>query len=289
MKTFQVIQIVVAYLICTACFAQDSVRFRGDVGFAYRHIEKGDTLSENGNRPYPMQSVYKFPLALAVLRQVDLGVLSLDQKVHIAKEDYFPTWSPLMKKYPEANVDISLREILQTTISESDNIGCDLLFNLIGGPKKVNFYIHSLGITDMVIANTEREMHENPKLQFENWSSPRAMVQLLDLFFQKKILKRTTHKFLWDGMVATYLGKNRMKGLLPANTMVAHRTGTGAPDENGLLGAVNDVGIITLPDGKHLAIAVFVTRTPEDVKNAERKIAQVTKGAYDRFTPPAKK
>jgi beta-lactamase class A len=257
--------------------------FSGEVGVAVVHIEKKDTFSVNGNTAFPMQSVYKFPLALAVLRQVDQGTLSLDQMVHVAREDYFPTWSPLMKKYPEGNVDISLREILQATISESDNIGCDLLFNLVGGPKKVDFYIHSLGVKEMSILNTEKEMHQDWNLQFKNWSTPVAMSELLNLFFQKKILQPATHQFLWDAMVTTYLGPNRIKGQIPAGTIVGHRTGTGGPNEKGINGAINDVGIVTLPDGKHFAITVFISNTPEDVKKAEAVISDITKLVYDHF------
>jgi beta-lactamase class A len=263
--------------------------FTGDVGVAVMHIEKKDTFSVNGNRHFPMQSVYKFPLALAVLRQVDQGTLSLDQMVHVAREDYFPTWSPLMKKYPEGNTNIPLREILQATVSESDNIGCDLLFNLVGGPKKIDFYIHSLGVKEMSIANTEEEMHQDWNLQFKNWSTPVAMTELLNLFFQKKILQPTTHQFLWDAMVATYLGPNRIKGQIPAEAVVAHRTGTGAPNDKGINGAINDIGIVTLPDGRHFAIVIFVSNTPEDVKKAEALIAGITKVVYDHFSPLYKK
>lgn len=273
--------------------AQDSLRskinrvtqkFRGDVGVAILHLENGDTLSINGDRAYPMQSVYKFPLSLAVLRQVDQGVLSLDKKVHITKENYFDTWSPIMKKYPEANVDLPISDLIRYVAGESDNVGCDLLFDVIGGPKKVDFYIHSLGVKDMAIVTTEREMHLTPKVQYENWSSPRAMVQLLNLFHHKKILQPTTHQLLLDAMVNTYLGKKRIKGKLPEGTTVAHRTGTGAPDENGNLTAVNNVGIVTLPNGKHFAIVVFITNTPEDSTTAETVIAEISRITYDHFS-----
>jgi beta-lactamase class A len=277
--------------------AQDSLRikiervtkkFRGDIGVAILHLENGDTLSVNGERAYPMQSVYKFPLSLAILRQVDQGVLSLDKKIHIAKENYFDTWSPIMKKYPEANVDLSVSELIQYVAGESDNVGCDVLFDVIGGPKKADFYIHSLGVKDLAIVSTEREMHETPKIQFENWSSPRAMVQLLNLFYQKKILQPATHQLLWDVMVNTYLGKGRIKGKLPVGTIIAHRTGTGAPDENGNMTAVNDVGIVTLPNGNHFAIVVFITNTPEDTTTAEAAIADISRTAYDHFSAAKK-
>ena len=84
-----------------------------------------------------MQSVYKYPLALAILNQVDKGIFSLEQKIHIKKEDLLPdTWSPLRKKYPDGNADITLDELLNITVSQSDNNGCDILFRLIGGTEE---------------------------------------------------------------------------------------------------------------------------------------------------------
>src|SRR3989337_4571204 len=69
---------------------------KADVGVAIKHMENGDTLTFSGRRPFPMQSVFKFPLAIAVLNQVDKGKLSLQQKVSIKKEDFIPnTWSPI--------------------------------------------------------------------------------------------------------------------------------------------------------------------------------------------------
>lgn len=295
MKKKQHLIVIFIFCLFFGCqvHAQDSLRtkinrvterFRGDIGVAILHLENGDTLSVKGDRAYPMQSVYKFPLSLAILRQVDQGILSLDKKIHIAKENYFDTWSPIMKKYPDANIDLPVSDLIQFVAGESDNVGCDVLFDVIGGPKKVDFYIHSLGVKDMAIVSTEREMHETAKAQYENWSSPRAMIQLLDLFYQKKILKPATHQVLWDAMVNTYLGKARIKGKLPEGTIVAHRTGTGSPDENGKMSAVNNIGIVSLPNGNHFAIVVFITNTPEDTATAEAAIAEISRIAYDHFS-----
>jgi beta-lactamase class A len=89
---------------------QDIIRASGEkVAVAIMGLEDKDTLTVNGRSHCPMQSVYKLPLGMAVLKQVDLSILSLDQKIHITKKDLLPnTWSPLQKKYPEGNVDVPL-------------------------------------------------------------------------------------------------------------------------------------------------------------------------------------
>ena len=252
------------------------------VGVGIRHVESGDTLTIHGNDHFPMQSVYKFHLALAVLADVDQGKLALNEKVFIRKEDYFPTHSPIADKYPDGNVKLTIGELLSHTVSTSDNIGCDILFKLVGGPKEVEAYIHGLGVRDIAIVNTEREMHQDWDAQFKNWSTPQAMAQLLHLFYQKKILSPQSSDFLVKIMEQTSTGKNRIKGHLPAGTVVAHKTGMGGNDA-GVISAMNDVGVVTLPSGGHFAIALFVTNPKDSIETVEAVMASISKLVFDRF------
>jgi len=256
-----------------------------DVGVAVLNLDTGDTLTLRGRGHFPMQSVFKFPLAIMVLREVDKGTLRLDQKIHLRKEDLLPnTWSPMAVKYPEGDVDIALSEILRYTVSQSDNNGCDILFRLVGGPGKVNDFVHSLGITQMAIVATEAEMHQAWSVQFTNWCEPGAMAMLLKQFDRGNILSALSREFLWKIMVETSTGPKRIKGLLPAATVVAHKTGTGDYNAEGVMGAINDAGIMVLPDGSHVAVVVYISRTKEkDVARLESVIAQISRAVYDRY------
>ena len=255
-----------------------------EVGVALMDLQDRETLVFNGRGQFPMQSVFKFPLALAVLHQVDEGKLSLDQKILVKKEAYIPkTWSPLAKKYPEGNVELSIRELLAYTVSESDNNGCDILFDLLGGPGQVHAYVRSLGVKGINIVHTEAEMHQGWEPQFKNWSHPKAMLQLLDKAYRQNILSESSYQLFWKMMEDTPTGPNRLKGLLPSGTVVAHKTGTGGQNGAGEIGAVNDVGIIKLPNGKELALVVFVTKTKVDYPKLEEVIARISKAAYDYY------
>jgi beta-lactamase class A len=281
------------FSISYTAFAQkDSLRIKisniirplkAEVGVAIKLLEGNDTLSINGKKHFPMQSVFKFPQAMAVLHQVDLGKLSMDQKIGIAKKDIFPTHSPLAKKYPEGNADVPLSELLYATVSVSDNVGCDILFRLIGGCKTVDKYIHDLGIKDIAIAHTEKEMHAAWDVQFKNWSTPLAMTQLLEILYNKKKLSAESHNFLWRAMVESPTGPRRIKGLLPKETVVAHKTGTGNFNDQGVLGAVNDVGIINLPNGKHLVVVIFISRSTEKDTRLEDAMAEIAKAVYQHY------
>lgn len=256
---------------------------KGTVGVAIMGLEDRETFLFNENLRYPMQSVYKFPLAMAVLDQVDKGKLSLNQKIRVTPKDLLPnTWSPIREKYPKGNVDLKLSEILSYTVSQSDNNGCDILFRLLGGPKKVDAYVQSLGVKSIVIAATEEEMHKAWNVQFTNWCKPRAMLRLLDILYKGKALSKTSNDFLWKIMTETTSGPNKIKGLLPKNALVAHKTGL-SDTKDGILAATNDAGIMTLPNGEHVAIVVFVSNTPVDEKTRDGVIAQISKAAWDYF------
>lgn len=255
-----------------------------DIGVSICGIENNDTLSINGNSRYPMQSVYKFHIALAVLHKVDKGEFALNQMIFIKKIDLLPnTWSPLREKYTDGNVALPLSEILKYTVAQSDNNGCDILLRLIGGAKVVDNFIRSLGIKDVSIVATEEEMHKTWDVQFRNWTTPNAATQLLFKFYNDKILSEGSFRFLWKVMTETTTGTTRIKNQLPTGTLVAHKTGTSGTNKEGVMAAVNDIGIVTLPDGNHFAICVFVSNSSEGEAVNDKIIADIAKATWNYF------
>lgn len=257
---------------------------KADVGVSVHGIDSKDTITVNGDKHYPMQSVFKFHIAMAVLNQVDKGKLSLSQKIHIKKSELLPdTWSPIRDAHPKGDVILPLSEIIKYTVAQSDNNGCDILMRLIGGPKPINDYIHSLGIKDVAIKANEEEMHKEWDVQFLNWSTPKAVTDLLVKFYTKKVLSKESFNFLWKTMVETSTGTNRLKGQLPKGTVVGHKTGTSDTNKQGVTSAINDVGIVKLPNGKHYAIAVFVCNTRENEATNDKIISDISKLVWDYF------
>jgi beta-lactamase class A len=253
-----------------------------DVGISVMDLRTNDTLSIHGNNRFPMQSVFKFHIALAALKLVDEGKLSLDKKYHVTKEHYFKTWSVLMRAHPEANVDVTLKELIVWTVMNSDNVACDMMLDILGGPSTVQELIKSLGINDISIVATEREMHQDWNVQFTNWTTPNATARLLKLFYDGKILSKDNNELLWQAMIDTPNAPKRLKGMLPEGTTVARKPGTG--DSNGeLYGAVNDVGILLLPNGKKIIVAAFVTRGRGEFKALEEGIARMSRAIYDYY------
>jgi beta-lactamase class A len=259
------------------------------VGVSIRGIESEDSLNINGEIHFPMQSVFKFHIALAVLDKIDRGELSLDQEIFISKSELLPnTWSPIRDKYPDGNIKLTLAEIIKYTVAISDNNGCDILLKIIGGTEEVEKYIHKLGIHDISITYNEEEMHKNWDAQFSNWTTPIAATDLLVAFYIKNILSDSSFNFLLKTMIETSTGKNRIKGQLPEGTIVAHKTGSSGTNNKGITAAANDMGIITLPDGKHFAISVFVTNSKENDKTNEKIISDIAKITWDYFVSQTK-
>ncbi len=257
---------------------------KGIVGVSIMGLESRDTLSVSGDARLVMHSVMKFPIALTVLHWVDSGKLTLDKKIHIKKKDLPKTYSPLRDKYPDGNVDVSIADLLSYMVSLSDNDACDILLKVIDGPKTVQDYMLHLGIRGIAVRASEADMASSWELQYTNWCKPKEATILLDKFYKGEILSKPNTEFLYKILTETSTGPHRIKGLLPAGTVVAHKTGTSPTNDSGLSPATNDVGIITLPNGKHLAISIFVCNSTDDEATRDAVIAKIAKAAYDHYS-----
>ncbi len=245
-----------------------------------------DTVSINGDRFFPMQSVFKFHIGLAVLSQVDKGMFSLDQIIEIHKDELLPgLYSPIREEYPDG-ANLKLSEVIQYTVSQSDNVGCDVLLRLIGGTKTVDDYFLNNNIKDVSIKFNEEEQQSDWDLQFQNRTTPNAASETLAKFYynEGRLFSEESYDFIWKTMKETETGANRIKGQLPEGTIVAHKTGTSGISKEGLTAAVNDIGIVFLPDGKYFYISIFVSNSRESAETNEKIIADIAKASWDYFT-----
>jgi beta-lactamase class A len=128
-------------------------------------------------------------------------------------------------------------------------------------------------------------MGQDLSLQYQNWATPESVLVLLRALHEGRGLSAESRELLLKLMTETPTGPRRIKGRLPAGTVVAHKTGTSVT-ENGLTAATNDVGLVTLLDGRHMAVAVFVSDSPAEVTVREDVIAQISLAAWDWSTRP---
>lgn len=258
---------------------------KGKVGVYAVEIETDRSVYMEPNERFAMQSVYKLPIAMAALRYVEKGKIDLDEKVGVARTDLVgrEQHSPLRDEHPNG-AEVTVRELLRLAVSESDGTASDVLMDLIGGAKNVQAYLDELGIVEMIIKNSEKEIGASWRTQYDNWASPEAAVALLTALEKGEGISRENREILLEFMTRSPTGEKRLKGALPAGTVVAHKTGASAT-RDGVTAATNDIGIISLPNGGHIAIAVFLGDSIADEKSREAVIAKIAKAVWDKWCP----
>ena len=224
-----------------------------DVGIAALDLKTGEMVNVRGDAPFPMASTVKVAIAANYLAQVEHGRRSLDDRIG----------------------GRSARALMEAMIIHSDNHATDLLLRDLGGPKTVQNWFGQQGISGMRI---DRNIAQLLAAKRDLWdvrdsSTPRAMVELLRRLDSGELLQPSGRSYLLGLMARCMTGKNRMRGLLPAGVRVENKTGT-------LSGLTSDVGYMTLPDGRRLAVAFFARRGA----NRPYTIAQAARAIYDGFT-----
>ncbi len=246
-----------------------------EVAIAVIHVETGRSVAVEGAKKLQLYSVFKVPLAIAVLKAVEDKTISLDQKLHVSPADVAPgsQYNTDLWRQP---VEKTVAELLEFSIVRSDNTSSDKLMQLIGGPAVVTQRMRALGFSDIDIVTTVRDFAATGKNP--NVGTPADLARLLTQL-QKGELVQPVNAALLLGFLerARTGGERRLRANLPAGTQVAEKTGSGTA-------ATNDIGLITLPDGKgHLAIAVLISGTKSKTEAQEKLIAEMARAAYDAF------
>jgi len=241
---------------------------------------------KNGAQHFPMQSVFKFHIAIVMLSEIEKGKFTLDQPIEIKKTDLqVKTWSPIRDKYPNGTT-LTIREIIQYTVSQSDNNGCDILLQLLGGPMVVENYFKEKRFSDISIQINEAQMHTKWNEQFKNWITPYTSNAILHQFIRETqtFLNPIHQAFLLETMINTTTGMGRLKGLLPPNAVVAHKTGSSGANKKGITAAANDIGIVYVDKENWYVISVFVTQSSEIETVNDQIIAEINKAVWDYFS-----
>jgi beta-lactamase class A len=291
----------------------------GTVGVAVVHLESGRAAYLNRGERFPMASTVKVPLAVQLLTRVDRGEVRLDSMITIRPGDLHPGSGTLTDLFSQPGVALSVRNLMELMLRISDNSATDVLLRTAGGGSAVNARLAALGVTgmradrptvrliadyvgvydlpgdDVPIAEFSRRSRavtdsgrRAALVKFatdpRDTSTPEAMAVLLGKIHRREGLSERSAALLLDIMTRSTTGAERIKGMLPPGTSVAHKTGSLGPAQ-GIPGyrTVNDVGIITLPnDAGHLVMVGFV-KDADDAAMGERAIAHIARAAYDYF------
>ena len=254
---------------------------QGRIGVAAIDLASGRSLSVLGTQPFPLASTSKIAVVATFLDGVDRGRFRLS--------DQFPLMIPVPSpKFSSAEAParpgamVSAERLIELAITRSDNNATDALLAAIGGPSEVNRWLNRAGISgmrmDRTIATLVRDdgaINPAVSVDLRDSSTPLAMVELLSGLYNGQWLSPGSRSVLLGAMSRCVMGKRRMPAQLPADARLAHKTGT-------LFNTSSDVGIIETPDGRAMAVAVYVTGQGGK-PGREARIASITRAIYDGY------
>lgn len=237
-----------------------------------------------GNKKHPLLSVFKYCVAVKVLDKLENEKISLDTNITIEKDMIDPgLYSPMLKRYTTFPFSISIGELLEYAVSQSDNNACDILISYSGGIQSLNSFIHNIGFDDIEILVNEKEMNADITKQYLNRAYPRDIVKLMKFIREDGLLSDNSKVFLDKIMINTVTGENKLKGELPENTVVGHKTGSSSRTAEGLKIADNDAGYVILPDGTVYYITVMIKDSKMSDEDNAKTISEISKIIYEYF------
>jgi len=284
----------------------------GVLGVGLMNLESGQAFLFNDDRPFPMQSVFKLPLGAAALAEADAGRVALSERLVLLEEQLSPPFSPIAAAWPGRR-DYTVQELLEAAVTDSDNTAADVLMKRIGGPGMVTAWLAARRLQGIRVDRYEREfqpaVYGMPSFR-PAWrandafaaaraavppatrlaamraymsdprdtATPRGMLEFLQMLDRQELLSPLSTQRLLTLMNRTTRGAGRIRAGLPEDAFLAHRPGTSGVDQ-GISTAHNDVGILTLADGRAYALAVFLSGSTLDEAGRDRVIAQVAGAA----------
>jgi beta-lactamase class A len=254
---------------------------QGRIGVAAYDLTSGRSVAVLGDQPFPFASTIKVAIAATFLEQVDAGRFRLSSS--------YPLMVPLpSRKFAGAVAPVragnyySAESLINMSLTRSNNQATDALLAAVGGPAAVNDWLRRTGNVgvhiDRDIATLVRDDGAiNPATTIDSRDSatPMAMVRMLTGLYQGRWLSSQSRGFLLDTMGRCETGKNRIRALMPEGLVIAHKTGT-------LSNTSSDIGIISMPDGRAIALAIYVTGQSNKA-GRDWRIAEIARSIYEGY------
>ena len=289
---------------CVMSAIQDFMAHTGGVvGVSAKHLETGEHVSHNADTVFFTASTLKVPLLVELYRQVDAGIIDVDQRIDLTDALRVPG-SGVLKELA-SGVQPTVHDLAMLMIIISDNTATDILYNRVGGDN-INNTMQQLGLTHTHIPMTCRELLysitgldvENPTHTYQlasdrlkkrefvleddgfseeksDVSSPNDMCRLLELIYDGEILSPQSREAVLDILKRQQLS-TVIPHALPPGTMVAHKTGS-------YHSVRCDVGIVFAPTGPYTVAIMAKQMTDGDRLSVDASLAAISRAVYDEF------
>ncbi len=252
--------------------------------------DSGTVFACNDTVRLPLLSVFKFPLAMAVLDRMGRQGTGLDTVFLLTPDDLREhTYSPLRDRHPTRRAAVRMDSLLIYSVALSDNNACDVLLRYVGGPRAVERYVRRLGIRDFSLSATEADMHRDSRRVYDNAASAAAVSRLFRLLLRGEAPVGPYGPFLCRVLEQTSTGADKLRAGLPADVRLGHKTGSSDRRPDGVKVADNDAGYVVLPDGRRYYVTVLVAHSPATDAGNAALIAHVAREVHALLTtsPPA--
>ncbi len=276
---------VAAPVIQAGLSKAELAKVKGEVGVAMVDTSRKKQFMLNQSKQFPMQSVCKLPISIAVLRLADEGKLSVQEKITIRKTDVLKSLrSPIKDAVDAGKTEFTIRELITRTICDSDNTTSDLLIKRAGGTGEIARLLSEAGIKGVRVDRSESVMQpDSMKISKflqdpRDTAAPESMIDLLQKLYGGSLLSKESTALILEDLFNCRTGVTRLKAGLPRGWKLAHKTGTGA-DVSGQNAGTNDVGVIVGPKGQTIYIAVFTKGSRAKLKVREALMAKIASKA----------
>jgi beta-lactamase class A len=287
----------------------------GVLGLGVGLISSEAAWTSDAVNRYPMQSVFKAPLAAAALSEVDAGRLKLNEPITITQLDLSPPASAIDASWPTPpdhhTLTLPAVDLIALAVQKSDNTAADVIMKRIGGPGMVTAWLTAKGISNMSVDRYERELQQEiagmppfqPAWKDEAaWTAARnaipapdreaanaryladardtatlpATLDFLNKLVMRDLLSEASTRLLLRLMTDAPTGAGRIRAALPPGASLAHKTGSARTDL-GLTPATNDIGIVTLANGRRFSVAVYLAASTATEADRDRLIADAAR------------
>lgn len=273
----------------TATYADDLTRqisliadgSQGRIGVFAVDLATGREISVLGDQRFPMASTSKIAIAATFLEGVDQGRFSLTSEFPLMVPQNSRRFSSAVAPVRPGEY-LSALELIDLMITRSSNPATDALLAAVGGPTAVNDWARRAGITNFTLTRDiatlvrdDGEFDPAVHIDLRDSATPQSMVALVSGIYQGRWLSADSRAVIMSAMERCRTGARRIPALMPAGVLVAHKTGS-------LNNTSSDIGIITMPDGRSIALAIYVTGQGER-GNREARIANIARAIYDGY------
>jgi beta-lactamase class A len=224
-------------------------------GIYFEDLSTGSWIGINEKEQFYPRSLFKVPLMVALLKKVEEGEISLDQKVKISLNDIDNDYTNI--GINQVGIEFSVEELLKRMIQESDNTAMRALANNFVTDED---YVRTIGM--MGLYNTQEEQSISAR-EFSN--------MFRSLYFST-YLRRPFSELALSILVGTKFYSQLPAGL-PENVLISHKIGFDYEK-----GYFHDCGIIYLPS-KHYLLCVMSSNTSPE--NADEMISSISRIVYE--------